>query len=129
MGEILMKHLTAQPNLSKVGEPYRSVIARALEKDPAKRFSNVSEMLALLPLAWMLLRWRRQGRPDRFVLGSYLVVAGAVRFFIEFLRMRESLAGPFAIAHLLSFVAFATGVVLLAMSRAQGKPLYQPSTR
>jgi hypothetical protein len=49
LGEILMKHLTAQPNLSKVGEPYRSVIARALEKDPAKRFSNVSELLALLP--------------------------------------------------------------------------------
>jgi len=49
LGEILMKHLTAQPNLSKVGEPYRSVIARALEKDPAKRFSNVNEMLALLP--------------------------------------------------------------------------------
>lgn len=91
--------------------------------------TQLYEMLALLPLAWMLLRWRRQGRPDRFVLGSYLVVAGAVRFFIEFLRMRESLAGPFAIAHLLSFVAFATGVVLLAMSRAQGKPLYQPSTR
>ncbi len=49
LGEILMKHLTAQPNLSKVAEPYRSVIARALEKDPAKRFSNVSEMVALLP--------------------------------------------------------------------------------
>ncbi len=49
LGEILMKHLTAQPNLSKIGEPYRAVIARALEKDPAKRFSNVSEMLALLP--------------------------------------------------------------------------------
>jgi hypothetical protein len=49
LGEILMKHLTAQPNLSKVSEQYRTVIARALEKDPAKRFSNVSEMLALLP--------------------------------------------------------------------------------
>lgn len=49
LGEILMKHLTAPPNLSKVGEPYRAVIARALEKDPAKRFSNVHEMVALLP--------------------------------------------------------------------------------
>jgi hypothetical protein len=49
LGEILMKHLTAQPNLTKVGETYRAVIARALEKDPAKRFSNVSEMLAVLP--------------------------------------------------------------------------------
>lgn len=91
--------------------------------------TQLYEMLALLPLAWMLLRWHRQRQPDRFVLGSYLVGAGAVRFLIEFLRMRESLVGPFAIAHLLSFVAIATGVVLLARSRAQGEPLSQASTQ
>lgn len=61
LGEILMKHLTAQPNLSKVSEPYRSVIARALEKDPAKRFSNVGEMVALLP--------RSEGTPKQQAVG------------------------------------------------------------
>ena len=50
--------------------------------------TQLYEMLALLPLAWMLLRWRRQRQPDRFVLGSYLIAAGAVRFLIEFLRTR-----------------------------------------
>lgn len=75
--------------------------------------TQLYEMLALLPLAWVLLRWRRQRRPDRFVLGVYLLVGGAVRFLIEFLRMRESLVGPFAVAHVLALVAVFAGAVLL----------------
>ena len=70
--------------------------------------TQLYEMLALLPLAWLLVHWRRQRRPDRFVLGWYLVIAGTVRFLIEFLRVREPLVGPFAIAHVLSFAAVAT---------------------
>lgn len=46
VGEVLMKHLTAQPDVSKLAEPYRSVVARALEKDPARRFATVGEMAA-----------------------------------------------------------------------------------
>lgn len=49
VGEVLMKHLTATPNVSMLAEPYRSVVARALDKDPARRFSSVQEMLAALP--------------------------------------------------------------------------------
>ncbi len=43
--EIIVKHLTAAPNLSGIAEPYRSTISRCLEKDPAKRFSTVAEMM------------------------------------------------------------------------------------
>ncbi|MBN2021504.1 MAG: serine/threonine protein kinase [Pirellulales bacterium] len=50
VGEVLMKHLTAKPDLSAVAEPYRGVIAQALEKDPANRFGSVGQMLARLPL-------------------------------------------------------------------------------
>jgi hypothetical protein len=50
VGEVLMKHLTAKPDVSMLPEPFRGVIARALEKDPAKRFPSMSEMLALLPV-------------------------------------------------------------------------------
>lgn len=50
VGEVLMKHLTAKPDVSMIAEPYRSVIARALEKDPEQRFGSVDEMLAQLPL-------------------------------------------------------------------------------
>jgi len=49
VGEVLMKHLTAEPDVSMLPQPYRSVAARALEKDPARRFSSVGKMLAALP--------------------------------------------------------------------------------
>ena len=49
VAEVLMKHLTAKPDLSPLAEPYRSVVARALEKDPDDRFRSVEEMLAALP--------------------------------------------------------------------------------
>lgn len=49
VGEILMKHLTATPDLSALPGEFRPVVARALEKDPEKRFHDVGEMLSLLP--------------------------------------------------------------------------------
>ena len=49
VGEVLMKHLTARPDVSALAEPYRTVVARALEKDPALRYPSVGEMLAALP--------------------------------------------------------------------------------
>ncbi|MFZ5829663.1 MAG: serine/threonine-protein kinase [Planctomycetota bacterium] len=49
VGEVLMKHLTAQPDVSVLAEPFRSVLARALEKDPEQRFHSVEEMMAALP--------------------------------------------------------------------------------
>jgi len=82
--------------------------------------TQLYEAAALLPIAWLLLRWRRENRPDTFVLGWYLVATGSVRFAIEFLRMREPLVGPFAVAHVFSFIAVCVGVGFL-LSR-------QPST-
>ncbi len=49
VGEVLMKHLTAQPDVSALAEPYRTIVTRALEKDPEKRIRSVHEMLAALP--------------------------------------------------------------------------------
>jgi serine/threonine protein kinase len=49
--EIIMKHLTADPDLSPVPEPYRSVIQRALQKDAANRFHSAAEMVAALGLS------------------------------------------------------------------------------
>ncbi len=46
VGEVLMKHLTAQADVSRLAEPYRTAVARALDKDPARRFATVGEMLA-----------------------------------------------------------------------------------
>ncbi len=49
VGEILMKHLTAEPDVGRLEEPYRTIVARALAKDPAKRFNSVGELIDLLP--------------------------------------------------------------------------------
>ncbi|MCI0701573.1 MAG: protein kinase [Planctomycetia bacterium] len=42
--EVLMKHYLDTPDLSKLQAKYRGVIGKALEKDPAKRFSTVGEL-------------------------------------------------------------------------------------
>ena len=47
-GEILMKHLSAAPDLAGLEEPYASVIRRALAKDPGERFATVQEMVESL---------------------------------------------------------------------------------
>lgn len=42
--EILMKHLTAEPDLSPLPERLRPVIRAALEKDPDRRISDIEEL-------------------------------------------------------------------------------------
>lgn len=51
VGEVLMKHLTAQPDVSALPAPYREVVAKALTKDPSKRFRTVDELVAALAAA------------------------------------------------------------------------------
>jgi phosphatidylglycerol:prolipoprotein diacylglycerol transferase len=75
--------------------------------------TQIYEALALIPVAWLLVRWRRQGRTDRFVLGAYLALAGSVRFAIEFLRADVRVLGPFSVAHIASFAVAIVGVVLM----------------
>src|SRR5262249_54884220 len=49
VGEILMKHLTAEPDVSRLDEPYRGIVARLLAKDPQRRFLSVHEVIEALP--------------------------------------------------------------------------------
>jgi hypothetical protein len=42
-GEILMKHLTATPDLALVPEAYRAVVAKALDKNPVRRYGSLIE--------------------------------------------------------------------------------------
>lgn len=43
-GEILMKHLTERPDLNKVPAPFRSLLGRALAKDPAQRTPSAGDL-------------------------------------------------------------------------------------
>jgi serine/threonine protein kinase len=49
VGEVLMKHLTGQPDVSVLPEPYREIVSKAMEKDPEKRYPSAVEFLAALP--------------------------------------------------------------------------------
>ncbi len=48
--EIIMKHLTADPDLQGVASPIREVVGKALAKNPSHRFSDVRDMLRPLGL-------------------------------------------------------------------------------
>jgi phage shock protein PspC (stress-responsive transcriptional regulator) len=45
IGEVLMKHLTAEPDLSLVPVHFRPIVARLLRKDPDHRYPNVPALL------------------------------------------------------------------------------------
>lgn len=45
MGEVLMKHLTAQPEVDDLPEPFPAVIRKALAKNPDDRYQTANEMM------------------------------------------------------------------------------------
>ena len=60
-----------------------------------------------------LIRWRRQGVADAVVLGRYFVLAGSIRFAIEFIRVNLRVVGPLTLAHLLALSLVVAGVTLI----------------
>ena len=48
VGEVLMKHLTAEPDLSALDEPYRDIVQRALAKDPERAHQERQRDCSLL---------------------------------------------------------------------------------
>ena len=72
--------------------------------------TQIYEAAALVPLVLLLVRWRRLGRPAALVLGAYLVLAGAIRFVIEFVRVDERVLGPFSVAHVASVAVMGAGL-------------------
>jgi phosphatidylglycerol:prolipoprotein diacylglycerol transferase len=80
--------------------------------------TQLYEAAALVVVAWLLFRWRRDGVADVVVLGRYLVLAGAIRFAIEFVRINVRVIGPFSLAHLVSAALVAIGAVMLLRRRS-----------
>ncbi len=91
--------------------------------------TQLYEAIGLVPLALFLIRLRKSGRSDATVVGTYLILAGALRFAIEFVRVHEPVAGPLAVAHLLSLVAIVAGTVLVRTSAAARPPSRQRRSR
>jgi phosphatidylglycerol:prolipoprotein diacylglycerol transferase len=84
--------------------------------------TQLYETIALTCVAWMLIRWRRRGLPDAEVIGRYLVLAGAIRFVIEFVRINRPIAGPFTLAQMIAFALVVAGSSIVFRARA-ARPL------
>lgn len=73
----------------------------------------VYETLTMLAIAWLLWRWR-----DRFAPGMlfalYLMLAGAERFLVEFVRRNEAVFAGLTVAQFVSLAMVAAGGVLWA---------------
>ena len=76
--------------------------------------TQIYEAIFLGVFAWVLIRWRRAGVPDRVVLGRYFVGVGAFRFALEFLRVNTRVLGPLTVAHMFALAVVLLGVLLLA---------------
>jgi phosphatidylglycerol---prolipoprotein diacylglyceryl transferase len=86
--------------------------------------TQLYEAIALIPVAVLLIRLRRQERSDATVLGAYLVLAGVVRFAIEFIRVDRRVLGILSVAHLASLAAILAGVVLLTRSHPSSSTVH-----
>ena len=84
--------------------------------------TQLYETVLLLPLAWMLIRWRRQGLADTVVLGRYFILAGAIRFGIEFIRVNRPILGPMTLAQLIALSLIAAGLVLVSRASRPAAP-------
>jgi len=83
--------------------------------------TQLYEAAFLALLAWVLIRWRRQGLSDQEVLGRYLVLAGAFRFCLEFLRVNTRVLGPFTVAHAFAAAVAIAGLVMIVSARRAGR--------
>lgn len=82
--------------------------------------TQIYEAGLLVIVGWALVRWRRRGVSDARVLGGYLILAGATRFGIEFIRVNERVLFGLSVAHVVSLLVAAGGVGLImrSMNRA-----------
>ena len=79
--------------------------------------TQLYEAIPLVLLAWLLVRWRGRGVPDPVVLSRYFMLAGTLRFAIEFLRINAPVLGPLTLAQLWCLALIGGGAVLALRSR------------
>jgi phosphatidylglycerol---prolipoprotein diacylglyceryl transferase len=80
--------------------------------------TQLYETAGLGIIAWLLIRWRRQRVASIAVFGRYLILAGSVRFLIEFVRVNRQIAGPFTLAQLIALALVGLGVAMIFSRRA-----------
>lgn len=81
--------------------------------------TQLYEMVVLLAIMVVLLRWRQRGMPDAQVLGGYFGMAGVERFAIEFIRVNKRVALGMTVAQWASLAVAVVGAILIVRSRAR----------
>src|SRR3954454_14818875 len=76
--------------------------------------TQLYEAAILAVLCVLLLRWRRSGVADHIVLGRYLLIAGAVRFLIEFIRVNVRVIAGLTVAHFAAILMMLAGIAVIA---------------
>lgn len=71
-GEILLKHLSERPDLSRLPPRLQDVVGQALEKDPQDRFRRVDELLRAFEAAMVGGSVPSPNRESQFVTGEGL---------------------------------------------------------
>lgn len=79
--------------------------------------TQLYECAFLAVLAWLLIRWRRAHVADIAVIGRYLLLAGAFRFALEFIRVNVRVLGPFTVAQLFALGVAIVGAIVIARAR------------
>ena len=85
MGEVLIKHITNEPDVSNLSEPFASTIKKAMARDPEERFQSVDEMLHSLspddhssylppPASLSMIGDRMASRKDRQTIPEAIVL-------------------------------------------------------
>lgn len=75
--------------------------------------TQLYEAAFLGALAWLLVRWRRQGLPDRAIVARYCILAGLFRFLLEFVRVNVRVAAGLTVAQYASLALLAVGLALV----------------
>ena len=75
--EIIMKHLTADPDVSILPDGFREVIAKALQKDPELRYRSVPEMVADMP--WPEIAANSQKIISQHAIGPMIAGAASIQ--------------------------------------------------
>jgi len=83
--------------------------------------TQLYEAVALLPIAALLIRWRRRGAAPGLVLGGYLVLTGVLRFLVEFVRVNERVALGLTVAQWAAVTVGIVGVTLIGRTMAHGR--------
>jgi len=86
--------------------------------------TQLYETVGLAVIAWLLIKWRRGRIADAVVFGRYLVLAGVLRFLIEFIRVNKPIAGPLTLAQL-----FSAAIMFVGLWFIQTRPYENPSRR